>query len=438
MTGDKLWMGLVVGLLVATGCSDDSEPQTTSGGGSGGTTTSGGGGEGGLGGQGGDTTLTIVVQQWDGTPIEGAGVALDVGDSDRLEATSDGEGEVIFTGFDMASLVSVIAHKDGWTYAAASAAYVAENVDVESEPVELFVGEIDPTFVTVSGTATNMVDEGHRLDITTHPVADNHRAVGPNWSVGVLPNKPFTLFAVEYIWDGALPQGGAQTFVAWDQVDSPGVSSDDTMALDFGGTTTTQTLSGSFAKPTNESLAVGGEAYVRTTTYDHGLGAFLGASTAIQVSQDDTAFDYDVEWIEIEGHSMVTSYSIRTRTPSDAIKEFSSVTVDGPPTGGSQDLGLHNPPEITLANFIDSPITWTPAGGETYDFQFLHVKANNTPQGHYRVGAAETEATIPALPSTSDPSQIFQGSMRVFVGNCTGPRHRDVCDKRSYGSSTIL
>ncbi|MBW2459785.1 MAG: hypothetical protein JRI68_35165 [Deltaproteobacteria bacterium] len=438
MTRDKLWVGLVAGLLVATGCSDDSDTQTTSTGGTGGTTSSGGG-EGGDGGQDGGDTLTILVQEWNGTPIEGAGVAIDVAGADRIEATSDAQGLVTVADFDMASLISIIGHQDGWTYSAASAAYVSETFDVASEPVVLNVTEIEPTFVTLSGAATNMVDEGHGLDIgTTQPVDLGHQALGPNWSVGVRPNTPFTIFAVEYISGGALPQGSSQTFVAWDQLYSPGVSSDETMTLDFGVTTTTQTASGSFAQPTNESLAVGGWAYVMHSTYDHGRGAFLGASTTTQASQDDTRFDYDVEWIEIEGHDVVTTYMVRTWTPSNTPKEFSGVTVDGPPVGGSQDLGLHNPPEITVANFVADPVAWTPVEGETYDAQFVRMTADNGPQGDYLVGATETEATTPALPSTSDASQMFQGSLRVYVGNCVGYRHRDVCDKLSYGSANIL
>ncbi len=135
MVGMRLWAGVVAGLCVASGCSDHSDTQTTAAGGTGATTSTGGGGEGGGGGQTGGETLTIVVTQWPGGDvIEGAGVAMDLAGGGPTEATTDDQGTVTFTDVDMASLVSVIAHKDGWTFDGGTAAYIADRFDSGNEP----------------------------------------------------------------------------------------------------------------------------------------------------------------------------------------------------------------------------------------------------------------------------------------------------------------
>jgi hypothetical protein len=225
-----------------------------------------------------------------------------------------------------------------------------------------------------------MVDEGHELGVyAALPVKFNYAAANPNWSVSVPPDTPFTLVAVEFNYGAQQPQGSSLSFIAWDIVESLGIAT------------------------------------------------------------DGTSFDFDAEWIDLPGHAVVTTHMVNTWHPgSGGLKEGTRVTVDGPPTGGSQDLGFHNPPVNVSTSFLDFPVSWVLAAGETYDLQFVRVIAGDVVQGDYRVGATETEATIPALPSTSDPSQMFQGSKHVFVGNCTEPRHGDVCGKLSFAGKSIL
>ncbi|MBW2459786.1 MAG: hypothetical protein JRI68_35170, partial [Deltaproteobacteria bacterium] len=162
-----------------------------------------------------------------------------------------------------------------------------------------------------------------------------------------------------------------------------------------------------------------------------------GATTSCEASQDDSSFDFTAEWIDVAGHDPVTTYMVRTVSPTGVVTAWSSVTVDGPPAGGSQDLGFHTPPEIAMASFIDEPISWTHTPSETYDFQWLNVVADGALQGTFEMGAAETETSLPELPSTSDASQLFQGSLRIALGNCAGPRESLSCDKVSYVSRAI-
>ena len=97
---------LAIVAAVAWSCSGDGDSQPATGGG---------------GGAGGSAGLSLLVKDTAGVPIDGAGVAIDLLDGERLEGVSDASGEVIFEA-ELDDIAWYVAHKDGYDFAAGSAA----------------------------------------------------------------------------------------------------------------------------------------------------------------------------------------------------------------------------------------------------------------------------------------------------------------------------
>lgn len=401
-------MLVVVALALAACASEGAEPGA-GGAGPGPTSSSSTGGQAGAGG------LQVLVTGELGAPVEGAGVAVDLVGGERSEAVTDAQGVAALTGFDLATIASVIAHKDGRQCVSVSRGFLDQTADIANEPLRISMYEVDPKsyagLVNLSGMAMNMANPSNTLLVGTTLFDDSvHADIGASWSIYVAPSSPFTLLALELDVGAAPPQGNAIQLFGWYRADSPGVTMDGTMNIDFAMSAQPLQVSGTFPKPTDPQLESQGNGLVRVLSLDASSrpAVLVGLSTLTQASQSGSSIDYQVSYLDL-GQPLLTGYEMVSTFTESVVWQ------DGPPPAGTVTADFFAPPQVTASGGQYEPIVWVPEPGRTYDRHMILVRSGNQYKARHLAGGSETQTAMPPLPSTSNAAAFWPGSWRQLA-----------------------
>jgi hypothetical protein len=352
-----------------------------------------------------------------GAAIEGLGVAVDVASGGREESTTDGAGTVRF-GVDVADVTGVVAHAPGYRFEALSGDRLREEVRPSSDGTPtldwVVAGAPPSSFVTVSGLALHMESADHGLSVTaTSPDSTYYQVFRTSppqeWSIQVPGGMPFKLIGFEWVQGVMLPGGSRRGVVGWTVTESDALHGDATIDLDFAHRTTPVRAFGAMALPDDADLAAHGHGYLTVETEN--LAGLLGPAATIELAPDGASYEYDARWIELPDEVPRTRYTV---TAPGGVTEVEAA-LPGPPSSGHVDPRWLSPVTITepTADLRQGPhdaITWRlPVSGSEGARQ-NHVRFE-TPDGEYLGGMSlardETEATLPALPATSEEDDVF-------------------------------
>ncbi|HZO15294.1 MAG TPA: carboxypeptidase-like regulatory domain-containing protein [Polyangiaceae bacterium] len=338
-------------------------------------------------------------------PAVGATVALDAPNGERIELVTGDDGRVMFEDIDWdAGRASVTAHLPG--HALASRLGVTE-ADGE---VTLHVRsqKLANNLVKVSGSAVNMTDPAHYLEVSATVENSNwwgDGPAGPDWSIWVPPNEPFTIVAREITYGG-----GAGSFdnpvYGWVTLDHPAVSSTTTkVELDFANPVAPETVSGSFdiALRRSSPLRFDSFGFVYSATLGSRLTSVVARGTSSQFTADGDRCDYVAEYPALPNVTdPVTLYRI-LHFPNRFFA--ANVLVAGYPGGNNVppfiDLPHITSPENTG---LHEPVSWVAFDSGVYaQFQLLR---ETELVWTIETALDDTTLTVPAPPSTIDPAAL--------------------------------
>ena len=166
-------------------------------------------------------------------------------------------------------------------------------IDGSEEEITVGLYLVDPAadWVTISGTASNMTDTTHRVDMNASCGFTSHNDVGPDWSMRVEPGVDFTMRVVELdpITDEP-PRVTSQDFINWVLIEHEAVTADTTVDIDFSTAVTPSSVSNSITMPTFRSDSpLMGTTYSYAITYAGRLA--VGFPELCEPNTDVTAFD---------------------------------------------------------------------------------------------------------------------------------------------------
>jgi len=446
----RLWTCVLVscGAVVVGGCGDD-YPEVVGGaggegvggvGGAGGVLTGGsaatGGSAGGSGGQGGSTATApfeVTVTDFDGSAIEGAGVAVDLANDTRVEGLTDALGVVTLALPADVDADVVIAHKDGHSFV--------------SIPIPLFGGSnavglgigADPdtsSMIAVTGTASNMADPvNDRLIVVATPGTAFNEVGSTSYDVLVEANTDFTLMAFDLEAQFA-GKDFLRTFHSNVVSSQTGVAAPVGIAVDFANPTA---LAGNFAlsvtAPADASL-------VATGSLGIDVGSPTGprgASTSCTHDAANGEFDCVGELWDSGAAADATSYSVAEQSVHEGgFGRSVFAQVAGGPASGLVSPNFPNPPDVIAPmgagpHPVDTVVEYTvAAGGGAYDFVISNIFTEDRLVG---VAFADQmgELRVPALPSSSNAAAHYEASMTINFFTCAeGPGNQCI----AVGSET--
>jgi hypothetical protein len=449
---------VVLCLAAATaGCSDDNsvDPITTATG-----TGTGTGGTGGAGGAVGESleiqVLTMgardMTQQ---APAVGAVVSFDMPGGERVEQTTGSDGRVSFENIDwsLEPAGAVTGYLEGHILASAlglTPETVLSYIDQGGgEMLELWLQEVAPEQIDVSGTATNMNDQAHRLLVSTTSSGTVHDAPGPDWSVQADPGQPFTVVGVEYAQDTSQvvsPRGRAFEVFGWGYLEHAAVSSATTgVTLDMSQSLTPTSVSGSFAIPQHGAgtffdAAVG---LARSSSLGSDGTAFLGLATLTDVAPDGVSFEYDLEYVEPAGDENPYTFYMMFRGA-----QTSALIVPGAPTAGAQPGTMPEPITIAVARRpLHDTFTWQLNEVDQADPDltlnaWIQNQATSQIVWVVAMPPGATEMTLPELPSTAVADDVLgTGPLQTAINQCAAENsgaYEYQCSRWATGSTLTL
>lgn len=443
---------VLCGALLAVGCGDDSTdadagPRPDSGGGADAARPDGGGPQ--------DDSLTVAVRtggrrEADRTPIEGATVALD-GPGGRVEMQSGADGRVTFTELDLSAPHMVTAYVTGRS-ALTLAGLTAEGLASPDNPfvladgaVAVGLGELpddQSTWVTVSGTAQNMVDAGNVLTVSVEGAPGTvHQRAGTGWSVDVPPGVDFAIIAGEA---EPLPvedrvRASVSMFHQALRMEVSAVTEDTELVLDFADPDTTaavETASGSFVIPESPFFDPNVPVLLMRGTQGRGF-ALLGLTTRLELLGG--RFEYDIVYVPAAGGEEETITQIFVNDPP----RFSVANLAGIHVGTDDlDPRLLEPldpvrPAFGTSQPIGDAITWD----AVTDSQGLGLSVLVDDRVVWQVAmpTTATEVTLPALPSAADADGLLDGdSLEGRLFTCRLAEGQPFCDRFANGRAFEL
>jgi len=382
-------------------------------------------------------SLTLFVFEVVGTtetPLAGATVALDPAAGARVEQTTGADGKTTFEGLDLDAGVSFAVYADldhvissvGTLTRTDFPRLMASGLINGGGELRMGLGLVEPPErVTLSGTATNMTDTSHLLQVwALAPGATTSVMTGPAWSLKLPPTAdPFRLFVYEWFQPvGTTSARGFElTTVKYVLQNQPAVSADTTVDIDLSATgETPATFSGSFAIPSGGFFdEADGNLWIRTPP-EQG-SAIIGHMNRIDVNTAGTAFEYEGQAVAIPGVTAFTSHFTLSDSP-----RFSEVVLREDLRSGSHDPGFLEPPEPTRPAFgvvqpLHDPIEWTTRDTDPRFIVFLNrgLGANaRTIWSHSALPVGSTQTAFPQPPSTVDAGALFSDTVDGRVVAC--------------------
>lgn len=400
-------------VTVAGACGDVVTTVPTSSGNTGGSPEQGGAGSGvvvGVGGAGGSTNGTggtptfqmvkVVVVEGPGQPVPLAGVGLDLKDGGRVDGQTDPSGVASFDGVSLADVTMLIAHKDGYTFAALDATVLNPTSPVvRILPLDLSDGvAISGDFINTDGSEGNTVSVVPTVEGATFFSSDEDANA---YSLTVPANTAFTLVALES--SDAVINGQTLTasiLNAWLRA-SEGVSQPTTMDVDFDGeyAIATTSLDVSFPAPPDASLAATGVGLV-------GVIAPSGFGVGGTVSSEIDGADHHVtvEWVPIGGALTTRYLSLVEDGPA------SLVSTTGGPISDVANIAWVATPYLDTAvapHALHDEIHWTLSAGGSPDLMFFSVFDADGALGSVAMRPEADGIRVPALPASSNAAAHF-------------------------------
>ncbi len=391
-------------------------------------------------------SLSVVVVllpplRWDltGNEIKVAGVtvAADLPGGERVEATTNQDGEVAFDVDWTEGLAAVTAYLEG--YSPTSVLGIGESD--EQVVVPLALSDPFSPMLTVSGTALNMVAPNQNaLMVVNSTVAGWAVDVGGTYSMSVQPDTPFTLVATE--WDGGSPWCAgcpAKEIVGWTRLDHGPVSEDAVVDLDFSQKLTPTQLTVTYELPADPDDSLHDADIAFLSVYAGGLQ--VGFHTESVLSPADGTFTVHAEYVPWDGDDrIVTACELLVNGVS-----ASTVYLDGYPQDGSlisnflRQPKLTRPANPTVAAPLQDPIEWELA--EAIDFVDIMI-VNPTYTGlSWRVFDLDPSGsiTLPPLPSNAEPETVIGlGSHDAILNAFEGDYRTGTYSKKSFSPSFKL
>lgn len=309
--------------------------------------------------------------------VPGVALFLDLTDGTRLEATTGADGRAAFdlsaeqaalfegaaiTGYldEDHALVTVL------DLGADALAALAARGSVDGEG-DLLMGMgvpgTTPTFATVSGRATGLMDAAHNLAVISivEPTRSYFQA-SASWSLEVPVDTPFGLLAMELSQPTGADvtvgdQGREAILHQFVEVTSDGVSADGTIDIDFATATalTPETLTVTWPHPTEGEVfrtGVAGVVVVDATT-----SALVGFDTRTDIDEGGATVTGAVSYVRPEGVDR-----FRTSLTYDDRPLFSRVLLDGLAMGDVEVTFLDAPrvlsPDFGVDATLDGEITF--------------------------------------------------------------------------------
>ena len=402
------------------------------------------------------TTSPLIVKVWQGSdsnnsgvPAAGAAVALDKPDGERIEATTDELGEARFTEYswDGSGTATVTVCLVGYAVSTEAGLELSDLQQAADEGEALEHGlvaiEADP-LVEIGGVALNMLDTQHYMTISTSILGGYHQARGPSWSLTVEPNLPFSIVGLE--WGSAPdstvgPRGYNNVYYAWSLVEHEGISAETSTDIDMSQTATPQTYSGTIPIPsdgTTDFFSTAG-AWGQVGAFDSGMSAYLGGVTLIDISADDSAIEYEGEYVTVQ--SLERPYV-----------HFGLTTA----THGSYILAAGYPDTADLAlDFIEPPTVVSPSDGNAapmnavieWDYHDSDVSDPNVQMilgitdslGRYRwfayLPSGTKTFTLPDLPTGIDPITVVgAGTLNGYIQLYETAEDGDFMQRYAFGA----
>jgi hypothetical protein len=402
-------------------------------------------------------TVRIKAVVWDtssatNVPAAGVLVAFDAPGGERAEVTTGADGLASFEGVDWSlgdgavtayladhTMVSVV-NMDETLYTDS----LDENQDLLIGLPSL-IAPPDPTFVTISGTATAMDDTAHNLTVNT-PTIQNlvgdsewYGTGNQTWSVDVPTGETFVLQAVERSDWTALPSGQGFTDMLhqWMQIEYGPVTADETnIELDFDAynmTTYTADVSVLMPTRTDSVLRTGNTPFCYMCTsssrYCHGWPTYL------DVVDSHNRIDISFLWVEPD-YAQDHMWFCRVTA---ATGEYAQSNFDGKPTQDQQETLIDvptwvTPADPTVSHDLYAPMEWT--WYEDVNFAEVIIAANGIEWWIVHTGPNATTATVPQPPTGAHVAAFLGANATAYIFG--GTIENDIAVRKAFSRPTRI
>lgn len=270
-------------------------------------------------------------------------VVLQPPDGARMEGTTDAAGTVTFPAWEGAPGNYIAT---AW---ADAAILHSRRLPTTVDEIPIYVVDPGAASVAISGTA-ELLDPSHWLTVSAQGALQPHQAQGADWRLEVPPGTPFKRVALEWadVTQPAGVRGFEQDLLRWQVTDHAGVDAPETMDLDFATPAVPEAFSGTLglAGEPGSALRETSRLVVIVRSDDN---MFLGALRRSALTEDETAFAYEGEFLRILPDAQVqTSFGLYTVSGTQALQ--SVVAIPGHP-GEAPDP----------ADFLPNPVVIAPA-----------------------------------------------------------------------------
>jgi hypothetical protein len=269
-------------------------------------------------------SLTVLVVAMPSPPngqkgFPGATVIFDKPGGERVETETGPDGLATLTGID-------------WSLGKASltvfgpGTVVTSYVELTKEGIAQLEGEFSATAgeprrdLTVfavrdesqnpklTGKVSNAV--GNEILLSTSN-GGQWQGGGGTYSMAVKPDTPFSIFSVEHTapeTQSVGPRGRETEIKRWAKIDHPAVTADTTFDIDLAAASplVPTKVKGKLIIPGGDTGPLGGSSSALVFVHDDSGFGNVGLSSKVDLTADGSAFDFDLEYVPIEGGAFQT------------------------------------------------------------------------------------------------------------------------------------
>jgi hypothetical protein len=366
------------------------------------------------------TTKPFTLTVTDGmSPIAAAAVAVDDAKGKRLEKTTDAMGVAKFDIDWKQAPLAVTVYADG--YIVHSRLGIAQ-----TDSLTFRMGLLTPpapTAHTISGQVLNLAASGDVVTLTASINGSYFQNSGPSYSFDVYEDKPFSIYALDWVPGTQPKRGVAQTFKKWVQIDAPAPSTSTTVDVDFNAGTalTPVRTSGTIAIPGGATGPLSQSSFYGVVNdADSNWTSFLGAPTAADVNTDLAGFHFDFEYVKPASVTKpLTRYFL-----SNSNGSYSAKSDEAWPTDSPMITDLPELPVVTNAAsglpLGTAPAFTQPTGDWNMELLIFSNFHRSTQKLLWFVEAQPgTPLAAPALPTGADVNQVLTGTISGQIVLCS-------------------
>jgi len=297
-------------------------------------------------------------QKW--SPVGGASAFLDTAGGQRIEATSDDSGQIVFKGVSFKDgPASITVYKSGrvmMTLVGVTPELVAKlplpvaefpaagkNISFDIEPVTAAAAAES---VKLTGMLNGKLDAANIVTLSASPSGGSFfQDSAATYSLDVPKGQPVKLVAMEWTKVTMTSTAWEETKQRWRAYDVPAQSADGTFDIDLAaGTTLTPTkVNVTLKLPDASRLGTAPGWQINSTTF--GSAWFLGSRSKVAVKADDpNAFTAEGEYVTVDAPTE-TPFTLAYFPGLDG--EAAVVQQPGPPADGAVIEALAYPAALT-------------------------------------------------------------------------------------------